>query len=78
MYMCVSVIVTELDPCAPPAPVHAAGVGAVAGVHRSCAAVSQTLGLAQTFVGTAAYMAPERIHGQDYSVASDVWHAEPP
>lgn len=28
---------------------------------------------AVSFVGTAAYMAPERIHGHDYSMASDVW-----
>jgi serine/threonine protein kinase len=28
---------------------------------------------AHTFVGTAVYMAPERIDGQDYTVSSDVW-----
>jgi len=28
---------------------------------------------AVSFVGTAAYMAPERINGNDYSMASDVW-----
>ncbi|KAM3567338.1 hypothetical protein VYU27_010514, partial [Nannochloropsis oceanica] len=28
---------------------------------------------AQTFVGTVTYMSPERIDGQDYSYASDVW-----
>mmetsp|Transcript_51624 Transcript_51624/g.109694 ORF Transcript_51624/g.109694 Transcript_51624/m.109694 type:complete len:333 (+) Transcript_51624:135-1133(+) len=31
------------------------------------------VGLAQTFVGTAFYMAPERTSGKDYSFASDVW-----
>lgn len=29
--------------------------------------------LAETFVGTTYYMAPERIRGQTYSVKSDVW-----
>jgi serine/threonine protein kinase len=28
---------------------------------------------AHTFVGTATYMAPERIDGQDYSYSSDIW-----
>jgi len=28
---------------------------------------------AHTFVGTAVYMAPERIDGQDYTVSSDIW-----
>lgn len=32
-----------------------------------------TLGMARSFVGTAAYMAPERIKGNDYSTASDMW-----
>lgn len=29
--------------------------------------------LATTFVGTAAYMSPERLRGDDYSTASDIW-----
>ncbi|KAK2189509.1 hypothetical protein NP493_104g00028 [Ridgeia piscesae] len=29
--------------------------------------------IAKTFIGTNAYMAPERIHGQQYSVHSEVW-----
>ena len=28
---------------------------------------------AETFVGTASYMAPERLHGLAHGVASDVW-----
>jgi serine/threonine protein kinase len=32
-----------------------------------------TLGMAQSFVGTTSYMAPERLRGDDYSTASDVW-----
>jgi len=35
--------------------------------------LEDTFGLAKSFVGTAAYMAPERLHGQNYSTASDVW-----
>merc|ERR1712238_14019 len=34
-----------------------------------------SMGLAQTFVGTAFYMAPERTCGKDYSFVSDVWSA---
>lgn len=37
--------------------------------------LDSTVGLAQTFVGTATYMAPERAMGQDYSFVSDVWSA---
>ncbi|KAJ1453454.1 kinase-like domain-containing protein, partial [Pelagophyceae sp. CCMP2097] len=40
------------------------------GVSR---AVDNTLGVAQTYVGTLAFMAPERIVGGEYSFASDVW-----
>ncbi|KAH8073344.1 MAP kinase kinase [Aureococcus anophagefferens] len=40
------------------------------GVSR---AVDNTLGIAQTYVGTLAFMAPERIVGGDYSYGSDVW-----
>jgi serine/threonine protein kinase len=40
------------------------------GVSR---AVDNTLGVAQTYVGTLAFMAPERIVGGDYSYASDLW-----
>lgn len=29
--------------------------------------------IARTFIGTNAYMAPERINGQDYSIHSEVW-----
>jgi|EP00908_Phaeocystis_cordata_P014739 serine/threonine protein kinase len=35
--------------------------------------LEQTMAMAQSFVGTAAYMAPERVSGDDYSFASDVW-----
>ena len=28
---------------------------------------------AQTFVGTATYMSPERIDGREYSYPSDIW-----
>ena len=28
---------------------------------------------AQTFVGTVTYMSPERLDGQDYSYAADIW-----
>ncbi|KAJ8602715.1 hypothetical protein CTAYLR_003760 [Chrysophaeum taylorii] len=40
------------------------------GVSR---AVDNTLGIAQTYIGTLAFMAPERIIGGDYSFPSDVW-----
>lgn len=40
------------------------------GVSR---AVDNTLGIAQTYVGTLAFMAPERIVGADYSFPSDLW-----
>ncbi|KAH8064366.1 MAP kinase kinase [Aureococcus anophagefferens] len=40
------------------------------GVSR---AVDNTLGIAQTYVGTLAFMAPERIVGGDYSYGSDAW-----
>ena len=35
--------------------------------------LEQTFGMAKSFVGTAAYMAPERINGEEYSTASDIW-----
>tara|TARA_B110001452_G_scaffold233848_1_gene211834 strand:+ start:84 stop:1304 length:1221 start_codon:yes stop_codon:yes gene_type:complete len=35
--------------------------------------LEQTMAMAQSFVGTAAYMAPERMKGDDYSFASDLW-----
>lgn len=35
--------------------------------------LDSTVGIAQTFVGTANYMAPERALGKDYSFKSDVW-----
>lgn len=38
------------------------GAASDSGIHR-----------AHTFCGTATYMAPERIDGQDYSYSSDVW-----
>lgn len=34
---------------------------------------SGTEGVAQTFIGTSNYMAPERITGQTYTITSDVW-----
>lgn len=40
------------------------------GVSR---AVDNTLGIAQTYVGTLTFMAPERIVGSDYSFPSDIW-----
>ena len=40
------------------------------GVSR---AVDNTLGVAQTYVGTLAFMAPERIVGGEYSYAADIW-----
>lgn len=40
------------------------------GVSR---AVDNTLGIAQTYIGTLAFMAPERIVGGDYSFPSDIW-----
>lgn len=40
------------------------------GVSR---AVDNTLGIAQTYVGTLTFMAPERIVGSDYSFHSDIW-----
>lgn len=35
--------------------------------------MENTLALCATFVGTATYMSPERINGDDYSFPSDVW-----
>ena len=35
--------------------------------------LEQTFGMARSFVGTAAYMAPERIAGDDYGTAADIW-----
>ncbi len=35
--------------------------------------LEETRGMARSFVGTAAYMAPERIQGADHSAPSDVW-----
>ena len=32
-----------------------------------------TQALATTFIGTVSYMSPERVNGQDYGYASDVW-----
>jgi serine/threonine protein kinase len=37
------------------------------------AALDGTLGARDTFVGTACYMSPERIQGNRYSFAADVW-----
>jgi len=36
-------------------------------------ALDTSQGLASTFVGTAAYISPERCLGEDYSFASDIW-----
>lgn len=35
--------------------------------------LDSTMGAANTFVGSSAYMAPERIMGQQYSYPSDIW-----
>jgi len=35
--------------------------------------LEQTFGVAKSFVGTATYMAPERVRGAEYSTSSDVW-----
>eukprot|EP00928_Gymnodinium_smaydae_P035137 TRINITY_DN24785_c0_g1_i1.p1 TRINITY_DN24785_c0_g1~~TRINITY_DN24785_c0_g1_i1.p1 ORF type:complete len:540 (+),score=67.59 TRINITY_DN24785_c0_g1_i1:103-1722(+) len=40
------------------------------GIAKDLAA---TLAMANTFIGTATYMSPERCLGQQYSLASDVW-----
>ena len=49
----------------------------VAGVRVTDFGISkqleQTFGMARSFVGTAAYMAPERIAGDDYGTAADIW-----
>mmetsp|Transcript_18732 Transcript_18732/g.47829 ORF Transcript_18732/g.47829 Transcript_18732/m.47829 type:complete len:292 (-) Transcript_18732:94-969(-) len=36
-------------------------------------ALDNTRGMATSFVGTALYMAPERISGEEYTYAADVW-----
>lgn len=36
-------------------------------------ALSQTVGFANSFVGTVTYMSPERITGASYSFSSDIW-----
>ena len=48
------------------------GVAAVAdfGISKR---LEETRGMARSFVGTAAYMAPERIAGQEHSAPSDLW-----
>jgi mitogen-activated protein kinase kinase len=35
--------------------------------------LTNSLAMADTFVGTSMYMSPERIQGMDYGVKSDVW-----
>ena len=35
--------------------------------------LEQTIGQCNTFVGTSAYMSPERISTNDYSYPSDIW-----
>lgn len=35
--------------------------------------IDNTMGAAESFVGTSAYMSPERIMGQKYSYSSDIW-----
>jgi len=35
--------------------------------------MTETLGIAKTFVGTFTYMSPERIEGNEYQLNSDVW-----
>ena len=40
------------------------------GVSRE---LTNSLAMADTFVGTSMYMSPERIQGLDYGVKSDVW-----
>jgi serine/threonine protein kinase len=37
--------------------------------------LNSTVGVAATFVGTATYMAPERVLGKDYSFQADTWSA---
>jgi mitogen-activated protein kinase kinase 1 len=35
--------------------------------------LDETSGLARTFVGTMTYMSPERMEGENYSFAGDIW-----
>jgi len=35
--------------------------------------ISATAGIGTTFVGTAVYMSPERVQGEEYSFQSDIW-----
>lgn len=42
------------------------------GISRS---LDQTLDMAGTFMGTTTYMSPERVLGEEYNYASDVWSA---
>ena len=56
---------------------HRASTTTFAGVRVTDFGISkqleQTFGMARSFVGTAAYMAPERIAGDDYGTAADIW-----
>uniref|UniRef100_A0A7S4DIJ9 mitogen-activated protein kinase kinase n=2 Tax=Lotharella globosa TaxID=91324 RepID=A0A7S4DIJ9_9EUKA len=35
--------------------------------------VTETVGIAKTFIGTCTYMSPERIQGKEYTFNSDIW-----
>ncbi|KAG5177392.1 kinase-like domain-containing protein, partial [Tribonema minus] len=43
------------------------------GLVREAAAADLEAATAHTFVGTAVYMSPERLRGEEYSFSSDVW-----
>ena len=52
-------------------PTEHGGIGTAATVAVN--ADGETIPRAQTFVGTATYMSPERIDGRDYTYPSDIW-----
>lgn len=45
------------------------------GISKDVGSLSGLNGVGTTFVGTASYMAPERMSGQDYTFKSDIWSA---
>ena len=51
----------------------ATGVSALADFGLAAETAEESHGMSKTFVGTAAYMAPERLNGQVYSVSADLW-----